>query len=80
MLLNNHLSIKGKNIKKTNVLIYGSGKMGVITKSALERDQESSYNIEGFLDDDYKRPFNRKENNHPSDNLKQSLKSWKLRW
>ena len=29
--------------------------MGVITKSALEKDQESFYNIKGFLDDDKKR-------------------------
>ena len=44
-----------KGIEKTNVLIYGSGKMGIITKSALERDQGNSYNIEGFIDDDYKK-------------------------
>lgn len=69
-----------KNIKKTNVLIYGSGKMGVITKSALERDQESSYNIEGFLDDDYNKEgllIERKIIIHP-DNLKQSLKKLKI--
>ena len=69
-----------KNIKKTNVLIYGSGKMGVITKSALERDQESSYNIEGFLDDDYKKEgllIERKIIIHP-DNLKQSLEKLKI--
>tara|TARA_Y200000002_G_scaffold107706_2_gene88112 strand:+ start:62 stop:1939 length:1878 start_codon:yes stop_codon:yes gene_type:complete len=69
-----------KNIKKINVLIYGSGKMGVITKSALERDQESSYNIEGFLDDDYNKEgllIERKIIIHP-DNLKQSLKKLKI--
>ena len=69
-----------KNIKKTNVLIYGSGKMGVITKSALERDQESFYNIKGFLDDDYKKEgllIERKIIIHP-DNLKQSLEKLKI--
>ncbi len=69
-----------KNIKKTNVLIYGSGKMGVITKSALERDQESFYNIEGFLDDDYKKEgllIERKIIIHP-DNLKLSLEKLKI--
>lgn len=35
-----------------NVLIYGSGKMGIITKTTLERDDGNSYNIEGFIDDD----------------------------
>ena len=69
-----------KNINKTNVLIYGSGKMGVITKSALERDQESFYNIKGFLDDDYKKEgllIERKIIIHP-DNLKQSLEKLKI--
>ena len=69
-----------KNIKKTNVLIYGSGKMGVITKSALERDQETFYNIKGFLDDDYKKEgllIERKIIIHP-DNLKQSLEKLKI--
>ena len=38
--------------KTINVLIYGSGKMGIITKTTLERDGGNSYNIEGFIDDD----------------------------
>ena len=35
-----------------NVLIYGSGKMGIITKTTLEKDAGNSYNIKGFIDDD----------------------------
>lgn len=64
-----------KNRSIINVLIYGSGKMGVITKSALEKDQESFYNIKGFLDDDKKKEgllIERKLIIHP-DNLKNSL-------
>ena len=41
-----------KGGKIINVLIYGSGKMGIITKTTLERDDGNSYNIEGFIDDD----------------------------
>ena len=41
-----------KGGEKINVLIYGSGKMGIITKTTLERDEGNSYNIEGFIDDD----------------------------
>lgn len=43
--------IKNKG-EKTNVLIYGAGKMGLITKSTLERDETGSFNIIGFIDDD----------------------------
>ena len=46
--------IKNKG-EKTNVLIYGAGKMGLITKSTLERDETGSFNIIGFIDDDIKK-------------------------
>ena len=58
-----------KNEEKINILIYGSGKMGLITKSALERDQKSTYNIEGFIDDDPKKEgllIERKRIIHPN--------------
>tara|TARA_B100001287_G_scaffold40717_2_gene29893 strand:- start:1062 stop:2945 length:1884 start_codon:yes stop_codon:yes gene_type:complete len=41
--------------KKNNILIYGAGKMGLITKTTLERDEEASFNIVGFIDDDIKK-------------------------
>ena len=43
------------NDEKINILIYGSGKMGMVTKRTLERDKNSSYNIIGFIDDDQKK-------------------------
>lgn len=41
--------IKGS---KTKVLIYGAGKMGIITKNNLERDSNNKFEIVGFIDDD----------------------------
>ena len=46
---------KKSNNEKINILIYGSGKMGIVTKRTLERDKNSSYNIVGFIDDDQKK-------------------------
>ena len=48
-------SQKKINDEKINILIYGSGKMGMVTKKTLERDKNSSYNIIGFIDDDQKK-------------------------
>jgi FlaA1/EpsC-like NDP-sugar epimerase len=52
LLFNNQKKI---NDEKINILIYGSGKMGIVTKRTLERDKNSSYNIVGFIDDDQKK-------------------------
>ena len=52
LLFNNQKKI---NDEKINILIYGSGKMGIVTKRTLERDENSSYNIVGFIDDDQKK-------------------------
>ncbi|MDG2370874.1 MAG: nucleoside-diphosphate sugar epimerase/dehydratase [Flavobacteriales bacterium] len=39
------------NGKKKKVLIYGAGKMGVITKNTLERDLKNKFEVIGFVDD-----------------------------
>ena len=36
--------------EKLNVLIYGAGEQGVITKRTLERDRKKNYNVVGFLE------------------------------
>ena len=46
---------KKTNDEKINILIYGSGKMGMVTKRTLERDKNGSYKIIGFIDDDQKK-------------------------
>ncbi len=42
---------KEKTSKKENILIYGSGVSGLITKRTIEKDPRISYNIIGFIDD-----------------------------
>ena len=66
--------------KTINVLIYGSGKMGIITKTTLERDGGNSYNIEGFIDDDPQKEgllIDRKLIIHPK-NLNSQLTKFKI--
>lgn len=38
-----------------NVIIYGSGVSGLVTKRSIEKDLQLSYKIVAFVDDDYKR-------------------------
>ena len=69
-----------KGGEKINVLIYGSGKMGIITKTTLERDEGNSYNIEGFIDDDPQKEgllIDRKSIIHPK-NLNAHLTKLKI--
>lgn len=40
--------------KKENILIYGAGVSGLITKRTIEKDSNSSYKINGFIDDSLK--------------------------
>ena len=40
---------------RTNVLIYGAGESGIVTKRTLERDAEIKYKVIGFIDDDIKK-------------------------
>lgn len=44
------LTTKGK--EKRNVVIFGAGDSGIITKRALEQDQVTKYNVVAFVDDD----------------------------
>ena len=87
LLLSSRLTIKQiffsqnkKKGEKINILIYGSGKMGMITKTNLEKDDNSYYNIEGFIDDDLKKEnlmVNRKKIIHPK-NLKHHIEKLKI--
>src|SRR5688572_21977796 len=40
---------------KINVLIYGAGEGGIITKRTLDRDAAIKYKVVGFIDDDEKK-------------------------
>jgi FlaA1/EpsC-like NDP-sugar epimerase len=39
---------------RKNVLIYGSGEMGILVKRLLEGDPKNQYRLKGFIDDDKK--------------------------
>lgn len=39
----------------TNVLIFGSGDSGIMTKNALQQEQKGKYNVVGFADDNSNR-------------------------
>ncbi len=46
---------KNPERQKTNVLIYGAGESGIITKRTLDRDAAVRYKVVGFIDDDLKK-------------------------
>ncbi len=59
IMISSRLAIKaiyheGKNPErtKTNIIIYGAGESGIITKRTLDRDAAVKYKVIGFLDDD----------------------------
>lgn len=47
-------SIKNTS-KQKNILIYGSGVSGLVTKRSIEKDQQLNISILGYLDDDQKK-------------------------
>ncbi|HQQ93398.1 MAG TPA: nucleoside-diphosphate sugar epimerase/dehydratase [Bacteroidia bacterium] len=47
--------IKNPSKEKNNVLIYGAGEGGMITKHTLDRDASLKYRVIGFIDDDAKK-------------------------
>lgn len=46
---------KNPEKQKTNILIYGAGESGLITKRTLDRDAAVKYKVIGFIDDDVKK-------------------------
>ena len=71
---------KKTNNKKINILIYGSGKMGIVTKKTLEKDENSTYCVKGFIDDDHKKEgllIERKTIIH-SNNLEEIIRDLKI--
>ncbi|MDB9990020.1 polysaccharide biosynthesis protein [Flavobacteriales bacterium] len=68
------------NNQKINILIYGSGKMGIATKKSLEKDENSNYDVKGFIDDDRKKEgllIERKTIIH-SNNLEEIIRDLKI--
>ncbi|HWY37992.1 MAG TPA: hypothetical protein VNY73_05500, partial [Bacteroidia bacterium] len=46
---------KNPDREKINILIYGAGESGIITKRTLDRDAAVKYKVFGFIDDDLKK-------------------------
>lgn len=46
---------KNPDRERSNVLIYGAGESGIITKRTLDRDAAIKYKVVGFIDDDLKK-------------------------
>lgn len=49
-----YLNIANSNKNKSNVLIYGTGQLGLITKRTLDSDVANDYNVVGFIDPEHK--------------------------
>lgn len=52
---------KNPGREKMNVIIYGAGEGGIITKRTLDRDAAIKYKVVGFIDDDEKKHGRRLE-------------------
>jgi len=50
-----YMEINNPSRNKTNVLIYGAGESGLISKRSLDRDAGTKYKVLGFIDDDPKK-------------------------
>ncbi len=50
-----YFEIKNPAKEKMNVIIYGAGESGIITKRTLDRDAAIKYKVVGFIDDDEKK-------------------------
>jgi FlaA1/EpsC-like NDP-sugar epimerase len=48
----NYFESRNPERSKTNVLIYGAGEGGIITKRTLDRDAAIKYKVVGYIDDD----------------------------
>lgn len=48
-----YAELKSLDIEKKNVLIFGAGESGLITKRTIDQDKDSHRKIIAFIDDDY---------------------------
>jgi FlaA1/EpsC-like NDP-sugar epimerase len=67
---------KNPDRARTNVLIYGAGESGILTKRTLERDADVRYKVIGFIDDDTKKKGRSLEGIfiYPPDKLEELIK------
>ena len=56
-----YMELKNPRSERENVIIYGAGEAGVITKRTLDRDAGINYSVVAFIDDDKKKRGQRLE-------------------
>jgi FlaA1/EpsC-like NDP-sugar epimerase len=56
-----YFEIKNPSREKTNVIIFGAGESGIITKRTLDRDAGMKYKVIAFIDDDPKKTTHKLE-------------------
>ncbi len=63
---------------RSNVIIYGAGELGSITKRTLDRDASNRYKVIAFLDDDERKAGKKLENIsiHSTSRLPELLAEW----
>ncbi len=68
---------KNPGKEKINVIIYGAGEAGIITKRTLDRDVSIKYRVVGFVDDDERKEGRRLEGVfiHRSGKLQELIKT-----
>ena len=47
--------LKSSNVEKKNIIIYGAGESGIITKRTVDHDKNSKKKVIGFFDDDIRK-------------------------
>lgn len=57
-----YLDSRKSKQERNNVLIYGAGELGTITKRTLDRDASNRYRVMAFLDDDPRKAGKKLEN------------------
>lgn len=66
-----YLDSRKSKQERNNVIIYGAGELGAITKRTLDRDASNRYRVMAFLDDDQRKAGKKLENIkiHPTEEL-----------
>jgi len=72
-----YLELQNPSREKSNVIIFGAGEAGLITKRALDRDAGSKIKVSAFIDDDSKKSGKKLEgvSIFPYEKLKSLLES-----
>jgi len=70
-----YMELKKPSSDKVNVIIFGAGEAGLITKRTLDRDTQTAFRVVAFVDDNQNKAGKKMEgvNIYPSEQLEQLL-------